>query len=210
MPMPHRTFRRVIKRRLVGKEGSARTRELRAILGELPDYRNGPYADLRKWGNAQIEESHIRATTPAGPPAGLAALRAELAAAGVDLPAIVAATKEDDTGPGAVDALRRAVPDLPVTAMSVLDDGSLDALRAAIWSLTGLVRVHLRRDGVTDPDPVALAPPVTVAGVARTIHHEVGAACRGARLWGPSARFPAPRVGPAHPLADLDTVGIVT
>jgi len=41
MPMPHRTFRQVVKRRLVGKEGSARTRELRAILAELPDYRNG-------------------------------------------------------------------------------------------------------------------------------------------------------------------------
>ena len=48
MPMPHRTFMQVAKRRLVGKEGRERTREVRALLSELPDYRNGPYADIRK------------------------------------------------------------------------------------------------------------------------------------------------------------------
>src|SRR6478672_8634150 len=60
MPMPHRTFKQIIKRRLVGKEGSDRTRELRAILAELPNYKNGPYADLRKRVEAQLEETHVR------------------------------------------------------------------------------------------------------------------------------------------------------
>ena len=60
MPMPHRTFKQVIKRRLVGKEGSERTRELRVILAELPNYKNGPYADLRKWVQAQLEETRTR------------------------------------------------------------------------------------------------------------------------------------------------------
>src|SRR5215470_14064371 len=60
MPMPHRTFKQVIKRRLVGKEGSERTRELRAILTELPNYKNGPYADLRKWVEGQLEETRVR------------------------------------------------------------------------------------------------------------------------------------------------------
>src|ERR671932_2036843 len=58
--MPHRTQMQVIKRRLVGKEGAARVRELRAILADLPDYRNGPYADIRKWVNAQLEETRKR------------------------------------------------------------------------------------------------------------------------------------------------------
>ena len=35
MPMPHRTQMQVIKRRLVGKEGGERIKELRAILEEL-------------------------------------------------------------------------------------------------------------------------------------------------------------------------------
>lgn len=62
MPMPHRTFAQVAKRRLVGKEGRERIREVRALLGELPDYKNGPYADLRKWLTAEIEDTRVRAS----------------------------------------------------------------------------------------------------------------------------------------------------
>jgi small GTP-binding protein len=58
--MPHRTAKQVIKRRLVGTEGSERIKVLRDALAELPDYRNGPYADLRKWVTEQIEESRVR------------------------------------------------------------------------------------------------------------------------------------------------------
>jgi small GTP-binding protein len=58
--MPHRTQLQLIKRRLVGKEGADRIRELRAILGDLPDYKNGPYADIRKWVNGQIDETRKR------------------------------------------------------------------------------------------------------------------------------------------------------
>jgi small GTP-binding protein len=61
MPMPHRTQMQVIKRRLAGKEGAERIRALRAILDELPGYRNGPYADIRKWVNNQIGETRTRA-----------------------------------------------------------------------------------------------------------------------------------------------------
>jgi predicted GTPase len=61
MPMPHRTFVQVAKRRLVGTEGSERVRVIRGLLAELPDYRNGPYADIRKWLNGEIEKTRIRA-----------------------------------------------------------------------------------------------------------------------------------------------------
>jgi small GTP-binding protein len=60
MPMPHRTQMQVIKRRLVGKEGTERIRELRAILADLPGYRNGPYADIRKWVEAQLDQTRVR------------------------------------------------------------------------------------------------------------------------------------------------------
>jgi len=58
VPMPHRM--QLIKRRLGGKEGVERIHELRQILTELPDYRNGPYADIRKWVSGQIEQTRVR------------------------------------------------------------------------------------------------------------------------------------------------------
>jgi uncharacterized protein len=61
MPMPHRTFAALAKRRLTGKEGRDRVREVRALLAELPDYKNGPYADLRKSLLAEIEDTRVRA-----------------------------------------------------------------------------------------------------------------------------------------------------
>ena len=63
MPMPHRTQMQLIKKRLVGKDDAERIKELRKILTELPGYRNGPYADIRKWVNAQIESSRVRRKT---------------------------------------------------------------------------------------------------------------------------------------------------
>ena len=62
MPMPHRTFAAMAKRRLVGKEGKERIREVRALIGELPDYKNGPYADLRKSLLEEIEETRTRSS----------------------------------------------------------------------------------------------------------------------------------------------------
>jgi small GTP-binding protein len=308
MPMPHRTQMQVIKRRLVGKEGSERIRELRAILDELPGYRSGPYADIRKWVTGQIEDARTRArvvhrdsiavrregaaqvalvgppnagkssllqalsnvqiktgdyafttTRPvpaltriagvlvqlveipgliggasegrgggrallgvlrgadaivlchdaAAPPDELRTVCSELAASSISPPAILAATKVDEAPPGAVDRLGREFPDLQVIGVSVLDDESLAAFREAVWRLTGLVRIFLRSDGETDPEPVSLRPPVTVADVADAIHHDLGARCRGARVWGPSARFPGQRVGRDHSLDDGDAVEIV-
>jgi uncharacterized protein len=308
MPMPHRTQMQLIKRRLVGKDGADRIRELRTILTELPDYRNGPYADIRKWVNAQIDSTRVRAkvihrdsisvrregaaqvafvgppnagkssllqalsnvqiktgdyafttTRPvpaltriggvliqlveipgliagAGedrgggrallgvlrgadaivychaasePPDELGVVCDEVAAAAIELPALLAATKTDDAPPGAAERLGAAFPQLPCIGVSVLDDDSLDALRQAVWLLTGLVRVYLGRGGEPDGDPLALRPPVTVADVADDIHHDVGARARGARVWGPSARFPGQRVGRGHEVRDGDVVEIL-
>jgi small GTP-binding protein len=297
MPMPHRTQQQLIKRRLVGKDGAERIRELRAILAELPGYRNGPYADLRKWVEGELEATRTRkkvvhrdsiavrregaaqialvgppnagkssllqalsaiqirtgdyaftttrpvaATTRLGgvlvqlveipgliegaaedrgggrallgvlrnadailwchacdrPLEELETIRREVAAAGIELPSFVAATKCDEAPPP-------DHPELPVLPVSVLDDASLDRLREELWAMTGLVRVHLRDGG----DPVALQPPATVLDVADTIHHELRERCTGARLWGPSARFPGQHVGRDYELSDGDSVEIL-
>lgn len=306
MPMPHRTQMQVIKRRLVGKEGSERIRELRTILIELPNYRNGPFADIRKWVHGEIEATRTRARVVhrdsiavrregaaqvalVGPPnAGKSSLlqalsriqiktgdyaftttrpvpaltriagvliqlveipgliagagegrgegrallgvlrgadaivlcqaanaapdelrtvRRELAGAGIELPSLLAVTKADE---GDAAAVAGAFPDLDAVHVSVLDDASLDRFRDAVFGLTGLIRVYLRHHGEIDGDPVALTPPATVLDVARSIHHDLERTCRGARVWGPSARFEGQRVGRDHPVVDGDAVEVLT
>lgn len=308
MPIPHQTQMRLIRRRLAGKEGSDRLRELRSILADLPNYKNGPYADLRKWVHGQVAETRLRSRVTqrdsiavrregeaqialVGPPnAGkssllqalsnvqikigdyafttlrpvpaltriggvllqlveipglipgaaddrgggrallgvlreadavlfcqdlsegpeaLSAVRVEVARAGIDLPGLLVATKLDEAPAGALAGLRRAVPDLAVVAVSVLDDRSLEGLRGAIWELVDLVRVHLRHQGEVAGDPVALPRGATVADVAAHIHGELGASFAGARVWGPSARFDGQRVGREHVVGDGDQVEIL-
>jgi small GTP-binding protein len=308
VPMPHRTFAAVAKRRLVGKEGRERIREVRSLLEELPDYRNGPYADLRKWLLAEIEDTRVRSSAVhrdaieirregaaqialVGPPnvgkssilqalseiqiktgdypfttlrpvpsltriggvlvqlveipgliegagddrgggrallgvlratdaiaycaradadpAELAVVRAEIAAAGIDKPAFLAATRTDEADPGAMRRLAAAFPDLELVPVSILDEASLDAFRAAVWRLTGLIRVRLRKDGAVDPEPLALEPGSRVVDVADWVHHDLAASFSGALIWGPSARFAGQRVGREHVVVDGDVVEIL-
>ena len=309
MPMPHRTFAAMAKRRLLGKEGAARTREIRALMAELPDYRNGPYADLRKWLTGEIEETRVRSNAVhrdsisvrregaaqvalVGPPnvgkssilqalseiqiktgdypfttlrpvpaltriggvlvqlveipglieganddrgggrALLGVLRSvdaivycaradanpaelspvldEVALAGIDKPAFLAATRADEAPPGALDRLRAAFPGLEVLPVSIIDEASLDAFREAVWRLTGLIRIQLRSNGTTAQEPLALEMGATVTDVADAVHHDLGATLLGARVWGPSARFDGQRVGREHEVLDGDTVEILT
>jgi ribosome-interacting GTPase 1 len=308
MPMPHRTFAQVAKRRLVGKEGRERIREVRALLAELPDYRNGPYADLRKSLLAEIEDTRVRSRAVqrdsiavrregvaqvalVGPPnvgkssvlqalsdiqirtgdfafttlrpvpaiariegvlvqlveipgliggatddrgggrALLGVLRSadaivycgragsdpvelrtvmgEVEIAGIGKPAILAVTRADESVADPVAPFAAAFPDLDVVPVSVLDDKSLDALRLAIWRLTGLMRVWLRHLGDTDADPTAVTPGSTVADVATLVHNELGSDAIGARVWGPSSKFDGQRVGRDHVLRDGDTIEIL-
>ena len=68
----------------------------------------------------------------------------EVAAAGIEKPAIVALTKADELTDEELERCGRARGS-GVVAVSVLDDASLDRLREAIWALTGLIRVFSAR-----------------------------------------------------------------
>jgi hypothetical protein len=93
--------------------------------------------------------------------------------------------------------------------VSILEPASLERLSAAIWSLTGLIRIYLRSNGETDAEPLALPLDATVADVADWVHSDLAASAAGARIWGPSARFEGQRVGREHTVQDTDTVEIV-
>jgi len=308
MPMPHRTFVQVARRRLVGKEGRERIREIRTLLTELPDYRNGPYADVRKWLTGEIDQARTRSSAVqrdsiavrregvaqiclVGPPnvgkssllqalseiqiktgdypftttrpvpaltriggvlvqlveipgliegasedrgggrallgvlraadaivyccraasdaAELEAVRREVDAAGISKPSLIAATRADEAGGGDLERLAEAFPGVEMVPVSIIDDASLDAFRVAVWRLTGLIRVYLRVAGSVDPEPIAIPPGATIAVVADAVHHDLGAAAIGARVWGGSARFDGQRVGREHVVGDGDTVEVL-
>ena len=133
----------------------------------------------------------------------------EVARAGIDKPSVLAATRADEADDDALERLAAAFPAMSLLRVSVLDEASLDAFRAAVWALTGLIRVRLRKDGSIDPEPLALDPGATVADVADWVHHDLGATSAAPGVWGPSARFDGQRVGRDHDVLDGDAVEIL-
>jgi ribosome-interacting GTPase 1 len=133
----------------------------------------------------------------------------EVAAAGIEKPSLIALTRADEADGTDPEPLGGAGSELPILRVSILDDASLEALRAGIWQLTGLIRVRLRVNGETADEPLAMRPPVTVEAVADAVHHDLAAAFVGARIWGASARFDGQRVGRDHIVADDDVVEIL-
>jgi len=115
----------------------------------------------------------------------------------------------DDAPGAALDRLRSAVTDLRVVPVSSIDDALLDSFKDELWRLTGLVRVFLAHGGQAEGEPVALEPGSTISDVARSIHQDLADTALGARVWGPSARFPGQQVGKLHQIQDGDKVEIL-
>src|SRR6266496_2714832 len=154
MPMPHRTQMQLIKRRLVGKDGSERTRELRAIssvqikTGDYAFTTTRPIPALTRVGGVLVQlveipgmirgasegrgggrallgvlrgaDAMVLCHDASAPLDELFDLRAELDAAGISLPTIVAATKADEAEPATVDRLETELGDVEVVFVSAL------------------------------------------------------------------------------------------
>lgn len=63
MPMPHADMKRLIQRRLRGTDGTARLQVIKECMSMLPGYKQGPYADLRKWLMREIEVTRKKRDT---------------------------------------------------------------------------------------------------------------------------------------------------
>jgi len=57
MAIPHEIQRQIINKRLTGKTGKARIEEIRDIESGLPRYKDGPYADIKKWLKDEVKKA---------------------------------------------------------------------------------------------------------------------------------------------------------
>jgi ribosome-interacting GTPase 1 len=180
--------------------------EIPGLIGGAADDRGGGRALL---GVLRSADAIVWCGRAGSPPSLLREVIDEVSMAGIEAPSFVAVTRADEVDGDPCASYAAAFPNRRVLGVSVLDDGALEALREAVWSLTGLIRVRLRLDGDVDEDPLAIPPGSTVADVADRVHHDLGAQAVGARVWGPSSRFDGQRVGRDHEVLDGDVVEIL-
>jgi small GTP-binding protein len=65
MPMPHAIAKQKIEERLKNLEGKARIQEIRKILAEIPQYKSGPYGEIRAELEELINKTRVRSKTKA-------------------------------------------------------------------------------------------------------------------------------------------------
>jgi hypothetical protein len=126
-------------------------------------------------------------------------------------PALLVVTGMDrDGAPGDLAALRDLLQaPWPVVPVSTVTREGLGDLAKHTFAAMGVVRIYTKEPG-KDPDrrrPFTLRTGATVADLARTIHNDIAAQLKFARVWGHGA-FAGQSVGEAHVLVDGDVVEI--
>jgi len=297
-----------IKKRLKGKEGKARIDELKKILDDLPNYRSGPYGQIRKRVNEEIEKTRSRTKIQhrdhlavkkegdfqialvGAPNCGKSSLLKALSniqirvadyafttlrpvcalfdCGGikiqlVEIPGLIEGAADDRGGgkallgvaksadaivllhdltmpseeldiilnelqkanitpppllvctkfdcPGTQENLTqipKEFPEFTILAISAEKNINIRQLEDALRELTGLIRVYPKVSSQkhAEEQPIVLPAGSTVEDLARSIHKELAAKVKFAKVWGTSAKFPGQTVGQRHVLADEDVV----
>jgi ribosome-interacting GTPase 1 len=143
-------------------------------------------------------------------PAGAGA-RAASAPGRVCKPALLVSTGMDR--PGAkedLEALHQLLDaPWPIVPVSTVTRGGFTELGRQTFAALGVMRIYTKEPGKA-PDrerPFTLPHGSTVAGLAATIHHDIAAKLKYARVWGRGA-FAGQPVGEAHVLVEGDVVEI--
>jgi len=127
------------------------------------------------------------------------------------IPALLVVTGMDRPGaPGDLEVLREllSIP-WPVVPVSSVTRAGLDELARHTFVALRVMRIYTKEPG-KDADrarPFTLPVGSTVADLARTIHNDIAATLKFARVWGTSA-FDGQPVGEAHVLVEGDVVEI--
>lgn len=131
----------------------------------------------------------------------------EVGSAGIHLPSAVLLTKADlpDAAWYEQEA-RRSFPHSPLQAVDQHCD--LSSAAAMIWDLLGLIRVWPSPNGLRAKEPVAIPAGSTVEHFVANLDRRWIERFKGARVNGPSAKFPWQTVGRDHRLRDGDEVDV--
>jgi len=135
----------------------------------------------------------------------------ELVSAGIkpleDKPAIIIANKIDLLQhQSKLGEVGRRFKNYKIVPVSATESKNLGLLKAAIWEMTGWIKVYSFGG---KERPVPLPKDATVKEFAERIHKDFVESFKYAKIWGPSAKFAGQRVGLSHILQDNDEVEIV-
>jgi len=126
-------------------------------------------------------------------------------------PTLVVANKADMGGsPTAPESLREAAEPLEVVPISALETPKLaETLGAKLFTLLGIIRIYTKEPGKEPSrNPIVARRGLTVGELAKTVHSDFYRRFKYARIWGPSAKFPAERVGLDRELSEGDIIEI--
>ena len=122
--------------------------------------------------------------------------------------AIIAAHKFlDENGESGLEKIKERYSDYTIVPTSVLDEGSLNNFKTAIFDSLGIIRVYTKRVGheVDYTDPIILPAGGTVEDAARVIHKDFAHKLRFAKIWG-KGKFEGQRVKNSFILSDKDVI----
>jgi ribosome-interacting GTPase 1 len=113
----------------------------------------------------------------------------------------------DEGGRNGLDNIRQFYDGFVVIATSILDDDSLEKLKAAMFDALGVIRVYTKPVGheADFTDPIILPIGGTVAEAAQTIHKDFASKLKYARVWG-DGKFEGQRVKDSFVLSDKDII----
>ncbi|MBS7654525.1 MAG: GTPase [Candidatus Bathyarchaeia archaeon] len=99
---------------------------------------------------------------------------------------------------------------LPLMAVSCLNNAGLDKLGENIFRMLEVIRVYTKEPSSKNPSekPLVVKSGASVLEVAKKLHSEMYKGFKYARIWGPSAKYPGEKVGSGHTLMDGDIVEI--
>lgn len=127
-------------------------------------------------------------------------------------PALILATKAETSGSSMeLEDLKEVVgARLPTLRVSAAKGIGLNEIGSALFKILDVIRVYTKEPNDARPAirPVILRSGSTVLDVAKTIHSQFYRNFKYARIWGPSAKYPAEHVGITHVLLDGDAVEI--